>query len=224
VRSGIQLPQRFRLGYDPLGIALGERDVWVAAKSISAYALLRISPSTGAVLASRELPRAPVTVGGQQPDFQSIARGEGAVWAAQEATIFRIDPESARITGKVAVPADQVEQVAAGEGRLWALVFRAGDTALLEIDPESLRVERTIRSPTVPGAQNESEASRIAIGRGAVWWIGGDSGIVWRVDPQRSKIVSTIRLTPPVDSFGDFEPFGLAAGAEGVWVTVTTAP
>ena len=224
VRSGIQLPQQFRLGYDPLGIALGERDVWVIAKSVSANTVLRVSPSTGAVLARVRLPRGQVTVGGQQPDFQSIARGEGSVWTAQGATIFRIDPGSARITGKLTVPADQVEQVAAGEGRLWALVFRAGDTALLEIDPQSLRVKKTIPSPIAPGAQNESEASRIAVGRGAVWWIGGDSGMVWRVDPRTGKIVSRTRLTPPVDSFGDFEPFGLAVGPGGVWVTVTTAP
>jgi streptogramin lyase len=103
-------------------------------------------------------------------------------------------------------------------------VYRAGDNALLQIDPESLRVKTTIRSPIARGAQNESEASRIAVGRGAVWWIGGDSGIIWRVDPRTGKIVSSTRLTPPVDSFGDFEPFGLAVGNGGVWVTVTTAP
>jgi predicted Ser/Thr protein kinase len=224
VGSGFQLPQQFRLGYDPLGIALGERDVWVAAKSISANAVLRISRLTGAVLARLPLPHGLVTVGGQQPNFQSIASGGGAIWTTQGGTIFRIDPATTRITGKVTVPAGEVLQVAAGEGRVWALVFRAGDNALLQINPKSLRVQRTIRSPLGRGAQNESEASRVVVGRGAVWWIGADSGILWRVDPRTGKIVSSTRLTPPVDSFGDFEPFGLAAGNRSVWVTVTTAP
>src|SRR5262245_60555296 len=219
-----QLPQQFRLDYDPLSVALRGRDVWVGAKNISGNVVLRISRSTGAVLARVRLPRGLVIVGGQQPYFQSIASGEGSVWTAQGPTIFRIDPESVRITGKVTVPANNVVQVVAAEGRVWALAFRAGDNALLEIDPKSLRVKKTIPSPITQGAQNESEASRIAVGRGAVWWIGGDSGIVWRVDPGAGKIVSSTRLKPPVESFSDFEPFDLAMTSEGVWVTVTSGP
>jgi YVTN family beta-propeller protein len=223
VGTGFQLAQQFRLGYDPLAIALGERDVWVAAKSISANAVLRVS-RTGAVLARVQLPPDEIRVGGQNPNFQSVASGREAVWTAEGATIFRIDPATARITGKVRVPTNEVLQVAAGEEGVWGVVYGSGGNALVQIDPVTLRVKRTIRSPVVRGGQNESEASRVALASGAVWWIGGDSGIVWRVDPHTGKIVSTIRLTPPVDSFGDFEPFGIAAGAGGVWVTVTTAP
>jgi streptogramin lyase len=95
---------------------------------------------------------------------------------------------------------------------------------LVRIDPRTLAVRTRIASPIVPGSQNESFASHLAVGDGAVWWVGADSGFVWRVDPHTGRIVSTIRLTPPLQSFSDFEPFGVAAGADDVWVTVTTAP
>jgi YVTN family beta-propeller protein len=221
---GFELPQAFHLKYDPLAIAVGDRDLWVAAKSVSVDAVLRVSRITGAVLASVRLPGTPISTGGPIPGFQSIAAGEGAVWAARGRIVFRIDPATTRITGRVSIPSKQVLQVAAGEGAVWILVYGSGGNALMGIDPLTLRVKSTTRSPIARGAQNESEASRLAVGRGAVWWIGGDSGIVWRVDPHTGKIVSTTRLTPPVDSFGDFEPFGIAAGAGGVWVTVTTPP
>jgi YVTN family beta-propeller protein len=224
VRLGFALPHTFRLRYDPLAIAVGDRDLWISAKSVSGNFLLRISRTTGAVLDRVQLPQGQVTSGGPNPYYQSVAVGRTAVWTAEGPVVLRIDPATARITGKVRLPGDEVQQVAAGKGGVWAVVYGSGGNALVQIDPLTLRVKRTIPSPIAPGAQNQSEASRVALDSGAVWWIGADSGYVWRVDPRTGKIVSTIRLTPPVDSFGDFEPFGIAAGAGGVWVTVTTPP
>jgi hypothetical protein len=57
-----------------------------------------------------------------------------------------------------------------------------------------------------------------------VWWNGANSGLVWRVDPRTRTIASTTRITPPLESFSDFEPIGIAAGEGGVWVTVSVAP
>jgi serine/threonine-protein kinase len=224
VRLGFALPQQFPLGYDPLAVAVGERAVWVAAKRVGVDAVLRISRVTGAVLASVPLPGAPITTGGPNPGFQSIAAGGGAVWTARGRTVFRIDPTTTRITGRVSLPGKQVMEVTAGERGVWILVYGSRGNALIGIDPLTLRVQTTIPAPIVEGSQNESEASRLAVDRRAVWWIGADSGNVWRVDPRTGKIVSTVRLTPPYHSPGDFLPFGIAAGAGGVWVTVTTAP
>jgi ligand-binding sensor domain-containing protein len=224
VGLGYKLPQQFSLAYDPVAVAVGERDVWVAAKNVSVDAVLRISRITGAVLATVPLPGARITIGGPNPGFQSIAAGEGAVWAARGRTVYRIDPATTRITGTVSLPAKQVLQVAAGDGAVWISVYGSSGNALMRIDPRTLRIKTTIPAPTVAGSQNESEASHLAVDSRGVWWIGADSGNVWRIDPRAGKIVSTIRVTPPFHSSGDFQPFGIAAGARGVWVTVTTAP
>ena len=52
----------------------------------------------------------------------------------------------------------------------------------------------------------------------------GDAGTVWQVDPRAMTIEATIRLTRPIAAFGDVEPYGIAAGAGSLWVTVTVAP
>jgi serine/threonine-protein kinase len=224
VRPGIEFPREFSINYEPLAVAVGKGAVWVTAKNVSGSLALRISPTTGAVLATVALPSAPNESGDAFRDNQSIAVGAGAVWVAWGRTIFRIDPSSAQITGRVNLPAKQVVQIAAGDSGVWASIFQRGRNALVRIDPRTLAVRTRIASPIVPGSQNESFASHLAVGDGAVWWVGADSGFVWRVDPHTGRIVSTIRLTPPLQSFSDFEPFGVAAGADDVWVTVTTAP
>jgi hypothetical protein len=47
---------------------------------------------------------------------------------------------------------------------------------------------------------------------------------VWKLDPRTAKIASTIRLTPSVEVFGVKAPYGITAGADGVWVAVRVAP
>jgi streptogramin lyase len=92
----------------------------------------------------------------------------------------------------------------------------------VRIDPRTLRVTGSVPAPKVQGSGDQSGA--LAVGEGAVWWNGANSGTVWRVNPKTQKIDATARITPPLESFSDFLPFGIAAGAGGVWVTVTIAP
>jgi tRNA A-37 threonylcarbamoyl transferase component Bud32 len=224
VRGGIELPQQFSFDYDLRAVAVGEGNIWVAGKKAFANAVLRISPRTGSVLATVPLRDAVVDTESIYRDVQSISVGEGAVWALQGGTIFRIDPSTARITGRVDLPGHEVTQVAAGAGSVWASMFGSDGNELVRVDPRTLRVTQSISALSIRGSQNSSLASHISIGEGAVWWIGADSGVVFRVDPMRGQIVSKTRLTPPVKSFADIEPFALAAGAGGIWVTVAIAP
>jgi streptogramin lyase len=210
---GIGFSRDYRLGYDPLAVAAGAGAVWVAATSPTVEVLLKISPSTGKIVRTVKLPGSGI---------QAVALGEGAVWALQSNRITRIDPMSATITGGATLPGYQVAQVAAGEGAVWITmrVLPSGGNILVRIDPRTLHRTRTI---SMPSGYLSGTLTRVAVGRGAVWWSGADAGTVWRVDPQTNKIVSTIRVTPTAGTL-QVEPVMLSTGAGAVWVTVTYGP
>jgi YVTN family beta-propeller protein len=50
------------------------------------------------------------------------------------------------------------------------------------------------------------------VGEGAVWVTNYLDGTVSRIDPQRGRVVETIKVGP--------NPDRIAAGEDGVWVTV----
>ncbi len=219
VRVGL-VSQEFHLPANPTSVAIGGGAVWIAAKGRYGSTVLRVSPRTGAVLARLRLRGA-----GDQGTVPPVVFGEGAVWVAPyDGTLFRIDPATARITGKTKLVQREVSSIAAGFGALWALVYDPDrGNVLVRIDPRTLRVTGRVPAPNVQSSGNELNGS-LALGEGAVWWNGGDSGTVWRVDPAAARIDSTIRVKAPLSSFLDFEPYGIAAGAGGVWVTVRIRP
>jgi len=212
--TGFEQTRDYRLDYDPLAVAVGAGAVWVAARSPTGDAILKIDPRTGAVLKTVPLPGSGI---------QSIAVGEGAVWALQSGAISRIDPASGRVTGRISLPEWQVSQIAAGDGAVWStMALPNGGNILVRIDPRALRVTRRIRTP---GSQPSlSPTTHIALGPGAVWWNGTDSGTIWRVDPSTGKIVSTIRVTRRWALSTDVEPLGIAYGGGAVWATVSYQP
>jgi predicted Ser/Thr protein kinase len=209
---GVALPQDFRLGYRPLAVTAGAGAVWVAASSPTAEVVLQIDPATGKVLHTVKIPGAEV---------RSLSVGEGAVWALQSGTITRLDSATGRIIRRVPLPAYQVGQVAAGDGAVWATLQEpSGGSALARLDLRTFRVSKT----PMPKGQNSATLSRVAVDKGSVWWDGADNGNVWRVDPKTGKIVSAVRVTPGLAATTDILPVSLAAGADGVWVTVGFGP
>jgi streptogramin lyase/predicted Ser/Thr protein kinase len=213
VQLGLAVPESFALRYYPLALAVGDGAVWVAATRPDKQALLKIDPITGRTLATVDL---------RGPDIRSVAVGDGAVWALRNSTIFRIDPAAARITGTVDLGAVDSGQVAAGHGAVWATIRTAeGSNVLAHVDPRTLRVIRRIPEPTT---QSSSTPTRVALGDGAVWWNGADTGAVWRVDPKTDKVVSRMRITPALTSFDQIEPLGITTTPDGVWVTVSFGP
>jgi streptogramin lyase/predicted Ser/Thr protein kinase len=210
--SGIALPRDFRLDYRPLAVAAGAGAVWVAASSPTAEVVLQIDPATGKVRHTERLPGA---------EIRSIAVGEGAIWTLQSGTITRLDPATGRVTRRVPLPAYQVGQIAAGHRAVWVtLQEEGGGSALARLDPRTFRISRT----AMPTGQNSGTITRVAIDKGAVWWDGADNGNVWRVDPKTGKIVSAVRVTPGLAATTDILPVSVAAGADGVWVTVGFGP
>jgi predicted Ser/Thr protein kinase len=220
VRPGL-VSREFDLPFDASSVAVGGGSVWIGAKDLSGNVLLRVSPQTGTVLA---VVRLPGVVTANEPVQSSAVFGAGAAWAVGvDGTLFRIDPATSRITGRRKITQGPATALAAGSGAVWALILDpARGNRVLRIDPQTLRVTDTIPAPKARGADDVS--GTLAAGEDGVWWNGANSGLVWRVDPRTRRIASTTRITPPLESFSDFEPIGIAAGEAGAWVTVSVAP
>jgi Protein kinase domain len=89
--------REYPLDLTPTGVAVGGGAVWVVGYRGRDHQLLRIDPATGRVTARTRFPA--------RSRVDSIAFGYGAVWvmSSSTATLYRIDPRSARRTGSVVV-------------------------------------------------------------------------------------------------------------------------
>jgi hypothetical protein len=221
VQPGIKIPREFLFDYDPVGVAVGEGAVWVAAKKLGNNVVLRVNRRTGDVVEVVKLRSANVPSGSPR-DIMAIAAGEGAVWALQGGVVHRLDPSTRRVSGRVKLPTSEATDVEAGDGAVWVTMFAPPrGNVLVRIDPRTLRVTKTTTAPIPYGS---SLFSSLALDDGELWWNGADSGTIWRVDPRTGRVASGIRLTPPVEAFLAIQPVGIAAGAGGVWVTVSIQP
>jgi ABC-type branched-subunit amino acid transport system substrate-binding protein/DNA-binding beta-propeller fold protein YncE len=147
----------------------------------------------------------------------NIAVGEGAVWFlnSDNSTVSRIDPATKSVTRRFeakGVPTD----IAAGAGALWIGNGGGRDSnitvSVSRVDPGTGKVTHTAKLPDRTGVGALGLFSwghpRIAVGAGAVWVINPDR-TVSRLDPETGQRVATI----------DVQADGIAASAEGVWVT-----
>jgi DNA-binding beta-propeller fold protein YncE len=159
----------------------------------------------------------------QFPDIQSLAVGEGAVWAMQGGpqggTIVRIDPAGGEITGSLNLDDNHGWEVAAGNGAVWAAVSKGAQNRLLVIDPQKLRVKKALNVPNV----GFGSVQALTLAGGATWWNNG-LGTLLRIDARTKRIVSRIQITPRPTSWNDFVPNGAATGAGYVWLTIRVPP
>ena len=135
--------------------------------------------------------------------------GFGALWVAncQDASLYRIDRQAARVTATVPTGlADSRGElsVAIGAGSVWLLTDRAG--VLSRIDPQTNRVSARI--------QVKPYSYAAVFGFGAVWITNTGAansvnGSVQRIDPTTNRVVATIPVGPT--------PRFLAVGEGGVW-------
>jgi DNA-binding SARP family transcriptional activator/streptogramin lyase len=141
-----KLERRFAVGIFPVGVAVGERAVWVtngAEASVS-----RISLSNGSVQ------RVPVGLG---PG--GIVTGFGSVWlTAGENTIWKLNPETRRVDEIIDVGGNPFG-LTAGPDAVWATLPDSG--TVVRIDPRTNQVVKRIRLRFKP--------LTIAVGPDAVW-------------------------------------------------------
>lgn len=126
-------------------LAHGFDSLWVSYSG-HPMGVLRIDPETLRVQA-----QIPVDTGWSSRRFGSlglIAVGSGAVWAASEGVLHRIDPLSNTITSSARIVGSTI---AAGQGAVWI----AAQDRVIKIDPETLRELQSFALPAgmnVPGA------------------------------------------------------------------------
>ena len=199
---------------NPVAVAVGMGSVWVLtrieeARSQAHEELLRIDPATGAIRRRTAFPHAEF---GSENVVYGLALGAGKVWVTNVETgeLFRVDPGSAAVTGKVdlgftaAVPST-------GYRSVWVV---SGSDAL-RVDPVTLAVTR---AGTARG-----ELIDVAPGEGAVWANSFPTGAVYRLGPG-GDTGSAIRLAAGATrapAQGSAASASIAVGAGGVWVTVS---
>ncbi len=82
--------------------------------------------------------------------------------------------------------------------------------ALWRVDPQTVRVTQTT---TIGPNHTYVPTLELSAGAGSLWVTDYDSGTVVRVNPESGQVISTIRIGG--------HPFGIAFGANRIWVTVS---
>ena len=152
---------------------------WLATGS---GALLQIDPRRHRITRSISL--------GFPPN--GIALGLGSVWvvAQDRPLLLRVEPVYGAVERRYWLPTDGVGRpdflsgVVVSDGSVWVA---QGEERVVRIDPRSGRTLARIRAPG---------ATALAATEGAVWLSGGDSGVLYRIDPIANSIVMRVPLDP----------------------------
>lgn len=155
-------------------VAVDRSAVWV---STFAGEIMRLDPGT--------LEIDPTTLG---RSLDRLVAADGWVYAVDRLSLTTLvwranaDPSDA---DEIDLGTVNVEEVAAGEGRLWLLDTAVG--AVVSVDPVSQALEII---PIGPGATD------IDVGLGAVW-VSSQSGTLFRIDPT-TNVVSSFDVRAPL--------------------------
>jgi streptogramin lyase len=141
----------------------------------------------------------------------AFLRGHGTAAASEVKanTLVRIDPATNKVSDVIDV-GHQPVATAVGPGSVW--VYSQDTHSLAEIDPKSSATRRTIQVPTDPAYVGIPKGPLLAADAHGAWLVGlGRNGIGFLTNV-RSGVPGYRRLRL------DFEPWGVAAGVNAVWV------
>jgi streptogramin lyase len=145
---------------------------------------------------------------------QGLAVGGGLVWVtnASAAQVYRLDfrtgkTKTARFGGFVSRPAF-------GFGRLWLCSWDGEHGLMVRVDPRTLRNE--LERNALP-----AEEGHFAVGFGSLWRHDIPSGTVMRFSPHTGDPDGLIPLLKTHPGAGFLSVTSIAAGAGGVWVSIT---
>jgi hypothetical protein len=180
-----------RLGFGITDITDRRGELWVTVAA--SRQVVRVRAATGHQIG------APIAMVGQP---RAIDAGEGAVWVAEQSpyadTLVEIDPHTATVVGRLAVP-EGINDIRAANGAVWVLGRHK---------PVLIKISAPTRQRIVTLKMGR-HAERVDVAAGFVWVTGYGDDEVTRVDPKGPKIVTT-------DVPG--RPYGLHARDDGVWV------
>jgi DNA-binding beta-propeller fold protein YncE len=191
------------VGDGPAAVASGSGRVWVA--SYRDGTLWELDPRSGAVTSIPALGR---------PHDVTVYAGKAYVAALGPAqfggNVAQFDAISGGHTGGVDV---FTCSLTSGTYGVW--IAGCPNVQELSIDGSNVAIAATVRIPYpahLSAANDREGLAGMAMGEDAVWVIGDPSDPkLWRIDPRRHRIVSTIRL--------GFPPAAVAVGDGAVWVT-----
>jgi YVTN family beta-propeller protein len=203
-RSG-GIVETLRLSEDPTAnahaVAAGGGAIWAS----SGDRVLKIDPRTGTIIAGHRHRACCHAI-------NDVTVGAGAVWIADlSEKLFRISLADARVTGFTDLGTIPLA-VTVAYGSVWLAVPdpSISSVALWRVDQQTMRVTQTI---TVGKSVRYLQGMEIAAGGGSLWVTNYELGTVVRVDPGSGTVKATIKVRR--------SPFGIAFGADRVWVTVT---
>jgi streptogramin lyase len=144
-------------------------------------------------------------------------------------TLYRVDPATNKVVGRIRVGTEACGTPAIGLGRVW--VSGCGPGPLVSVDPKTDRVDKhtnyssSLEMTTAAGKiwagdpldpvtlHVRASAEDVAAGAGSIWFLETETGLVKRVDPTTATITRTYRAGDPsaLETFGVF-----ASGA--LWV------
>jgi virginiamycin B lyase len=150
------------------GITVGAGSIWLVIKPST---LVRIDPSTNAVIASIPLPS-----GSENPLFS-----DGFVWISsfEHNALLKVDPDSASVVATISI-GPKPRFLTTGAGSIWTL--NQGDGTVSRVDEKTGKLIAAITCG-VPGQGGE-----ITFGAGHVWVTMFDFPIT-EIDPANNKVV-----------------------------------
>jgi YVTN family beta-propeller protein len=241
-------PEKLR-AVQTIGLGLAATDlvetggeVWVATGSDNH--LVRIDARSGGVHARAQISQ------DRYASAYAIAAGANAIWVGSGSDIFKIDPSSHELVGRLHYGGG-INDVAVGGGSVW--LVSSGETVA--------RVSGTTVRPTGEASIGVIPTA-LAIGGGSIWVAApapyGSHAAVWRLDPITARVTQTTTLGKVVGypptleiAFGEGalwvasydagtvtrldpvtgnvvatiqiggHPSGIAVGAKRIWVTVS---
>ena len=117
--------------------------------------------------------------------------------------VSRVDPATGTVTQTVRLGGAHVSDVAFGDGSVW--VADSTDHALIEVDPETGSVRRTLTLDLAPTAT--------AVHAGLIWMAGYERGVLEEIDSRSGEVVDTVAVGQG--------PSAVAARSTGIWVANT---
>jgi DNA-binding SARP family transcriptional activator len=166
-------------------IAWGYDSIWATTRD---HQLLRINLRTNRIVSRLRL------IPGYNDFDDGIAIGYGSIWitVTDTATLYRIDPETVKIIGRISGFGDTYSwmPLAIGDGSIWTYRITGTQGVVYRIDPYTNTI-----------------VARIPIGHPNVAWPNGyildDGGYVWtceagntmtEIDPRRNQVVGWYKL------------------------------
>jgi serine/threonine-protein kinase len=209
IRAGAGRKLEYPLDLTPTGVATGRGAVWVVGHRGRDYRLLRIDPVSGRVTARTPFP--------SHSRVDSIAFGYGAVYvmSSSPATLYRIDPRSARRTGSAMVAHSRATrpEITRYLDNITVRTTEDGGTDF-NVDPVVLIAGSS-------GAYGPPDWGEYNGDLGALWWYNWPSGTVSRQQSADGPITD-IHVT--AGRTGDPCLTSMTAGSGSLWVTAAALP